>query len=107
MEFPPANRALHRANTRGRTYFKRPMRSHPFLLGAPRVRSGATLARAGTDARVNYVALGDSSAVGVGAREGGYPARLARRLRAEGADVDLMNLGVSGATSADVLRGQL
>lgn len=83
------------------------MRSHPILLGAPAARSGAAIARAGAGAIVNYVALGDSSAVGVGAREGGYPARLARRLRAEGAEVDLVNLAVSGATSADVLRGQL
>jgi acyl-CoA thioesterase I len=54
-----------------------------------------------------YVALGDSTAVGVGAQSGGgYPERLWQRMRATGAHVGLLNLGVSGATSADVLRGQ-
>ncbi len=54
-----------------------------------------------------YVALGDSTAVGVGAESGGgYPERLWQRLRATGVHAGLLNLGVSGATSADVLRGQ-
>jgi len=47
-----------------------------------------------------YVALGDSTAVGVGAeRGGGYPERLAQRLAAAGTPVRLVNLGVSGATA--------
>lgn len=54
-----------------------------------------------------YVAVGDSTAVGVGANGAGYPPRLARRLEAEGHVVKLLNLGVSGATAADVRRDQL
>jgi lysophospholipase L1-like esterase len=47
-----------------------------------------------------YVALGDSTAVGVGARnDGGYPGRLGHRLAAAGLGADLVNLGQSGATS--------
>src|SRR4051794_18681243 len=56
---------------------------------------------------VHLVALGDSSAVGVGAREGGYPEHLVRRLRREGLGVGLTNLGMSGATVRDVVASQL
>ncbi|WP_141594384.1 MULTISPECIES: SGNH/GDSL hydrolase family protein [unclassified Myxococcus] len=57
---------------------------------------------------VNYVALGDSTAVGVGAaRGGGYPERLASRLRAAGLPVGLTNLGQSGARIRDVFTGQV
>jgi acyl-CoA thioesterase I len=57
---------------------------------------------------VHLVALGDSTAVGVGAaRGGGYPDQLASRLRREGLSVGLTNLGVSGARTADVAQGQL
>lgn len=55
-----------------------------------------------------YVVLGDSTAVGVGADGVGYPARLAHRIeRDAGFSVKLVNLGVSGATAADVRRDQL
>jgi acyl-CoA thioesterase I len=57
---------------------------------------------------VHLVALGDSTAVGVGAlRGGGYPEHLASRLRKDGLSVGLTNLGVSGARTADVVQGQL
>jgi acyl-CoA thioesterase I len=57
---------------------------------------------------ITYVALGDSTAVGVGAATGGgYPQRLARKLETSGIAVKLVNLGVSGATVADVRRDQL
>lgn len=56
---------------------------------------------------LRYVALGDSSAVGVGARGGGYVEHLFQRLRRTREGVGLLNLGVSGATSATVLSGQL
>jgi acyl-CoA thioesterase-1 len=56
---------------------------------------------------LRYVALGDSSAVGVGARNGGYVEHLFQRLRRTRTGVGLLNLGVSGATSATVLSGQL
>jgi lysophospholipase L1-like esterase len=54
-----------------------------------------------------YVALGDSTGSGVGARNGGYVARLFTRLLEHRAGSELVNLCVSGATTADVLRGQL
>src|SRR5689334_18678794 len=54
-----------------------------------------------------YVALGDSTGAGVGAVNGGYVARLHRRILGERRAAQLANLCVSGATTADVLRGQL
>ncbi len=56
---------------------------------------------------VNYVALGDSTGSGVGARNGGYVARLFKRIEATGRGARLLNLCVSGATSEDVRRAQL
>ncbi len=54
-----------------------------------------------------YIALGDSTAVGIGAeRGGGYPARLAARLRTLQVPARLENLGLSGATTADVVSGR-
>ena len=56
---------------------------------------------------VIYVALGDSTGVGVGAlKGGGYVARLFERIERERPGSRLVNLCVSGATTADVLRGQ-
>lgn len=54
-----------------------------------------------------YVALGDSTGAGVGASEGGYVARLFRRMSASRPGSELTNLCVSGATTTDVLRNQL
>jgi acyl-CoA thioesterase-1 len=56
-----------------------------------------------------YVALGDSTAVGVGASgpEHNYVSRLTARLQAIYRQVHTTNLGVSGATAADVAAGQL
>lgn len=52
-----------------------------------------------------YLALGDSTGVGVGAASGGgYPQRLLRLLPSR---LQLLNLCQSGATSADVLVDQL
>lgn len=59
------------------------------------------------DAAIVYVAVGDSTGVGVGAREGGYPARLLKRIKQEHAQAQLLNLCVSGATTEDLLREQL
>lgn len=56
---------------------------------------------------VNYVALGDSTGVGVGARNGGYVARLFKNIAAQRPNSRLTNLCMSGATTEDVLRGQL
>jgi acyl-CoA thioesterase-1 len=75
--------------------------------GANMGGSGVEEARR-TKGRVVYAALGDSTGVGVGAREGGgYVARLFERIRPEHTDSKLINLCVSGATTEDVLRGQL
>lgn len=55
-----------------------------------------------------YTALGDSTGVGVGAREGGgYVARLFERIKKEQPNSRLTNLCVSGATTEDVLREQI
>ena len=56
---------------------------------------------------VRYVALGDSTGVGVGAREGGYVARIFKRIEAVRGGSALTNFCVSGATSADVVNRQL
>jgi acyl-CoA thioesterase-1 len=56
---------------------------------------------------IRYVALGDSTGAGVGAREGGYVARLFKRIAADRSGSTLANLCVSGATTSDVLRGQI
>lgn len=56
---------------------------------------------------INYVALGDSTGIGVGARNGGYVARLFAHINAERSGSRLTNLCVSGATTEDVLRSQL
>jgi lysophospholipase L1-like esterase len=55
-----------------------------------------------------YVALGDSTGAGVGAKDGGgYVARLFKRLLEKRPDSKLSNLCVSGATTADLIRDQL
>ena len=57
---------------------------------------------------ISYTALGDSTGVGVGAKEGGgYVARLFERIKREQPQARLTNLCVSGATTADVLREQI
>ena len=54
-----------------------------------------------------YVALGDSTGAGVGAREGGYVKRLFNRIVEQRPGSTLQNLCVSGATTADLVRSQL
>lgn len=54
-----------------------------------------------------YVALGDSTGAGVGAVEGGYVVRLHQRLLQHRPGSQLTNLCVSGATSEDLVQGQL
>src|SRR5262249_60725605 len=63
----------------------------------------------GRRAAVGYVALGDGTVEGVGATraEFNYVSRLHERLRAVYPAARVVNLGVGGATSADVLRRQL
>ena len=57
-----------------------------------------------------YVALGDSLAAGYqpgsgDIRETSYPALLAARLKAEGIELELTNLGCSGETSTTLVKG--
>ena len=54
-----------------------------------------------------YVAMGDSTGVGLGARHGGYPQRLLGRLRTLRPHFRLLNLSQSGARSLDVLQDQV
>lgn len=57
---------------------------------------------------LRYIALGDSTGVGVGAHDGrGYVARLHERLLALVPDARLVNLCISGATSEQVVARQL
>ena len=66
--------------------------------------SGMTM----TAGPILYVALGDSTGAGVGAKDGGgYVARLFKRLLEKRPDSKLSNLCVSGATTADLIRDQL
>lgn len=61
------------------------------------------------DAAVMYVALGDSTVEGQGAsrREANYVSRLHERLRTVYPAARAVNLGIGGATSADVLAAQV
>lgn len=54
-----------------------------------------------------YVALGDSTGAGVGAREAGYVTRLFKRIEERRPGSKLNNLCVSGADTDDVVRAQL
>ena len=58
---------------------------------------------------VRYVALGDSTAAGVGASrlEETYPYQVAASLTDEGSMVDVTNLGISGARLSDLIASQL
>ena len=71
--------------------------------------SGSSSPPPSGQARISYVALGDSTGFGVGALpgDGGYPPRLARRLREAGHTVSLANLSVPGADAADLAGVQL
>jgi lysophospholipase L1-like esterase len=74
--------------------------------GFPEERTNGQDTTAVTDAPVSwdYVALGDSLAVGVGAHRG-YVARYAAYIIADtGAQIDLINLGRSGQTSSQLLH---
>ncbi len=64
---------------------------------------GETMATTDAPASWDYVALGDSLAVGVGARRG-YVDRYAEHLRSDtGARIEVVNLGRSGQTSSQLL----
>jgi len=83
------------------------------VFGAMLLAGGCNHASSGerkpmTTGPIVYVALGDSTGAGVGARDGGgYVARLFKRLEERRPESKLSNLCVSGATTADLVRGQL
>jgi acyl-CoA thioesterase I len=55
---------------------------------------------------LRYVALGDSTGVGIGDRmDGGYPERLFQRLKTAGFHAGILNLAENGATTRDLLQG--
>lgn len=60
-----------------------------------------------TTGPIVYVALGDSTGAGIGARDGGYVLRLFNRLVERRPESKLFNLCVSGATTSDVVQSQL
>jgi lysophospholipase L1-like esterase len=78
--------------------------------GCAWTRSGAPrMLRADRAAPIVYAALGDSTVEGIGATSAAvnYVARIHERLRAVYPQARTTNLGVAGATSADVVAGQL
>lgn len=74
-------------------------------------RAGAAQARRGGGRGGHrpavYLALGDSTGVGVGAEHGGYAARLYSRIKSVRPGSRLVNLCATGAATADVLGDQL
>jgi acyl-CoA thioesterase I len=82
----------------------------PIILGAM-LSGGCKQAKSSGTGMISgpivYVALGDSTGAGVGARDGGYVARLFKRLEERRPDSKLSNLCVSGSTTEDLIRDQL
>jgi len=70
-------------------------------------RQGGAEGRPMISGPIVYVALGDSTGFGVGAREGGYVKRLFDRINERRPTSTLLNLCVSGATTDDLVREQL
>lgn len=71
------------------------------------VQQGSETQSSMTTGPIVYVALGDSTGSGVGARDGGYVARLYARLQEVRTGSSLTNLCVSGATTFEVVQKQL
>ena len=69
--------------------------------------NGSRMGNDHRDEAVIYAALGDSTGVGVGAKNGGYVVRLFTRIKSLRPDSRLTNVCVSGAETEDVLRSQL
>ena len=87
----------------GRAHFPETQAETPMKSNTPAMTVRTKL-KAGS---ITYTALGDSTGAGVGAIDGGYVLRLFKRLRRERPESTLVNLCVSGSTSADVLHSQL
>jgi acyl-CoA thioesterase I len=76
------------------------------LLTVSCARPSATAGR--STSPINYVALGDSTGIGLGARDGGgYVERLFARIERKRPGSTLVNLSAAGATAADVVNRQL
>lgn len=71
---------------------------------SPATSTGGSTVKPGP---IVQVALGDSTGAGIGALNGGYVARLHKRLLDHRPGSELLNLCISGATTEDVLRRQL
>jgi len=76
-------------------------------VGCDRKTVSQGIAKPMTTGAIVYVALGDSTGAGVGARDGGYVARLFKRVAERRPGSTLSNLCVSGSTTADLVRDQL
>ena len=74
-----------------------PETNEPITTGGTEMKTGP----------IAYVALGDSTGAGVGAVNGGYVLRLHNRLLEQRPGSQLFNFCVSGATTVEVLQGQL
>lgn len=72
----------------------------------PHPHSSGSGASTGAD-RFVYVAVGDSTAVGYGARQGSYVERIHARLRQRRPGATLHNLAQNGAASGDAVAHQL
>ena len=78
------------------------------LLGCTRDQAAPIISdKPMTTGPIVYVALGDSTGAGVGARAGGYVVRLFKRIEEQRPGSKLNNLCVSGADTEDVVRAQL
>ncbi|MDQ1558855.1 MAG: acyl-CoA thioesterase [Pyrinomonadaceae bacterium] len=81
------------------------------LLLAPLLCVGCARPNATTGNRASkllYVVVGDSTGIGLGARDGGgYVERLFARIKQKRPDSTLTNLSAAGATTADALARQL
>jgi lysophospholipase L1-like esterase len=76
------------------------------LLGAGYARLGAPASD--RTSPLTYVAVGDSTGIGLGARDGGgYVDRLFARVKQKRPGSTLINLSAAGATTADALHKQL
>ncbi|HKO62853.1 MAG TPA: SGNH/GDSL hydrolase family protein [Pyrinomonadaceae bacterium] len=75
--------------------------------GPPAAKASPVMPTSTITGTIRYVALGDSTGVGVGARNGGYVARLFKRIEPARRGSTITNLCISGATTRDVLSRQL
>lgn len=79
-----------------------------YLGGIPRRGSAPNIDGNRQPAPVTYVAFGDSTGIGLGARNGeGYVDQLFTKIRRTHPEAKLVNLSAAGATAAQVLQSQV